>query len=663
MSFLNPRQRATLTAILDTLAPRLEPEAGDSPVVMDYSPLDYDLQDRLEEALERVTDADAQRELKGLLSAFDIAPVNGLLAGKWRGFKNLSLADRTTVLQSWAHSRFFVRRKAFQGLKRLALFIAYSNLTDNQPHPIWDPIGYPANPNADADPQPRPIKPIMTDPDDILETDVLIIGSGAGGGVVAGELTANGHDVIVIEKGGYYTESDFDGNEAKANETLFEHYGALTSVDTSIMILAGATFGGGTTVNWSGSFRTPPHVLREWHQRYGFTSATSPQFQQSLDAVIERLNVNTDESAMNGNNQMLARGCQALEYDLQVIPRNVKGCEDCGFCGYGCPYGAKQSTARTYLQDAYDRGARMIVNATAERITYDHGQATGAVITVTPDDRAPHQITVRAKAVVVSAGAIHTPAILLRSGLINPNIGRHLRLHPTTAVFSLFDEPVRSWEGVPMSRVSKQFADLDGRGYGVILETAPTHPGLYGLAYPWTSGREHKHLIQQTDHVANIIVLTRDAYGGRIVIDDAGQPKVHYRLHDYDAKHALEGIIAAIKIHEAASAREVVAPYNDHLSYQRKHGKPAFNRFIDDVQRRGLPANAFPLFSAHQMASCRISGSPRLGAIKPTGETWDVQNLFVADASALPTASGVNPMITIMAVSHHIAGHIHATLK
>ena len=249
----------------------------------------------------------------------------------------------------------------------------------------------------------RSIHPLQVDTDTVLTTDVLIIGSGAGGGVVAGELSDAGYDVVVVEKGGYHNEQDFDGREIDSTAKLFERRGALATNDTAMLVLAGSTLGGGTTVNWSASFRTPDHVLQEWSRDYGFDGADSPAMQQSFDAVSHRLNVNSDESIPNPNNSMLARGCEKLNYHLGVIPRNVKGCEDCGFCGYGCPFGAKQGTLKTYLQDAYDRGGRILVHANVESIHIESGRAVGANITVQYTDGRTHEVTVKAKAVVVSA--------------------------------------------------------------------------------------------------------------------------------------------------------------------------------------------------------------------------------------------------------------------
>jgi choline dehydrogenase-like flavoprotein len=493
----------------------------------------------------------------------------------------------------------------------------------------------------------------------MLETDVLIIGSGAGGGVVAGELTEAGLDVIVVEKGGYYADGDFHGRERASTEQLFEKYGALTTADLSMVILAGSLLGGGTTINWAASFRTPPEVLREWEDEYGFSGAQGVDFQNSLDAVSRRINVNTEASGETALNGALARGCKALGYQVGVIPRNVKGCEECGFCNFGCPFGAKQGTLKTYLQDAHDRGARILVNAHVARILHRHGIVTGAAVSVRDSDGQTHPVTIKAKIVVAAGGSIQTPALLLRSGLGNENIGANLHLHPATVIYGLFDQPIRGWEGPPMTRICQEFANLDGRGYGVRLETAPVHPGIAALSLSWETGAAHKQTMQRLDYLANVLILTRDRHGGRVTLDKAGNPEIHYRLHPDDSRHTMRGVLEALRIHCAAGAHEVSSPHIPRAVFRPSEGG-SLESYLASVEARGLKSNAVALFSAHQMSSCRIGGNTALGAVDPTGESYEVRNLFVADGSVLPTASGVNPMVTIMATAHYIAQHIKA---
>ena len=566
MSFLSSSEQYTLALICETFVPSLAAESGEDSRLLALSAADLNLADNLESALERLSDEGERSQIKLVLSLLEIGAVNGVAAGVWRGFSDLTTEERTRVLRAWGNSQIPAARQFFQTLKRLGLFLFYATMPDGAPNPAWGSFGY-REPPPPPD-TPRPIKPLDIHGPTTLTADVLVIGSGAGGGVVAGELTAAGYDVLVVEKGSYYAEPDFHGRELDSTEHYFEKYGSLTTDDLSMIVLAGNTLGGGTTINWSASLRPPEYVLREWARDYGFIGAESADFQHSLDAVTTRMNVNEVECAVNGNNAALARGAEALGYDVTSIPRNVKGCEECGFCNFGCMYGAKQGTLKTYLQDAYDGGARVMVRATVERVLHHRGVAYGALLRVEDENGESHEVTVKAKAVVVAAGSLNTPVLLQRSGLVNANIGANLHLHPVTVIYGRFDEPLNPWQGPPMTRYSKQFANLDGRGYGVRLETAPVHPGIAALSFAWQSGRQHKRLMSALDHMANIIILTRDSHGGRVTADKNGKPRLHYRLHPHDARHLMRGLQEALRIHVAAGAQEVSSPHNDPLVFR-----------------------------------------------------------------------------------------------
>lgn len=653
MAILSDSERKTLALFCDTLIPTLDAPSNATPEQVRHwqaRASDLHIADLIEIALERATEPENQRSIRLFLRALKVAAFNGLTARVWKSFGAMTHDERTKVLQSWATSRYELARKAYVGIKRLTMFLFYSNMPDQKPNPAWANMKYPA-PNQPSDKQPRPIKPLDIRADTTLTCDVLVIGSGAGGGVVAGELSAAGYDVIVVEKGGYYHDTDFHARELESVESMFDRYGALTTSDTALVILAGSVLGGGTVVNWMTSLRPPEHVLDEWARDYGFSAAATPEFQASLDAISVRLNIGTSESRMNPNNAMLERGCQALGYDVTVLPRNAKGCEVCDTCNFGCYFGGKQSTTKTYLQDAYDRGTRILVQAYADRITHQAGEVTGALLTVTGADGQTHHVTVKAKKVVASGGSIQTPALLLRSGLTNPNVGANLRLHPTTVAAGHYETEILPWAGAPQTRASFEFANLDGKGYGFWLETAPSHPGLFSLAFIWKDGAEHKRIMADMRHQANLIILTRDTGSGRIRLNKKGQPLVDYRISAYDQKHVMQGLLTAMRVQHAGGATEITGPHNDYLQW---HKGDDFEAFLRRVEAAKLPVNGYGVFSAHQMGSARIGGTPALGAVKPNGESWEVRGLYVADGSLFPTASGVNPMVTIMGLAHHI---------
>jgi choline dehydrogenase-like flavoprotein len=410
-------------------------------------------------------------------------------------------------------------------------------------------------------------------------------------------------------------------------------------------------------VNWSTSLRTPPDVLEEW-QRQGFSGAASAEYRRGFDLVEERLGINTEDSAPNRNNAALQRGCATLGYHWRSIPRNAAGCaQRCGACGFGCPYGRKQSTLKTYLQDASDHGARTLPWCRAERVLIEAGRATGVEgWALNPATGRRHRVTARAPLVVVAAGAVESPALLLRSGLAHPHIGRHLRLHPVMAMVGYYDEPIEAWSGSLQTVLCDHFAQLKD-GYGVRIELAPAHPGLFAVAAPWSGGQAHKELMTRARYAATFIVLTRDTGEGRVTLDPQGDPVLHYWPNQTDRYRLLRGAREVARIAAAGGANGVATLHTPQLELRAARGldRRRLEGFEQQMMRRGIQPNRVPLFSAHQMGTCRIGASPRAAVANPGGQVYGVRGLYIADASAFPTASGVNPMISVMALAHHVA--------
>src|SRR5438132_1429940 len=307
------------------------------------------------------------------------------------------------------------------------------------------------------------------------------------------------------------------------------------------------------------SFRTPREILEEWAHTSGLSDLTEITLLASFEAVEQRISVGT-VSSHNKQNQILVDGCNALGFQSNVLRNNALGCEQrCGFCGFGCRYGCKQSTMKTYLQDAYDHDTRIIVHCGADKVLIDNGHVEGVKATVTDKQTGnTHNLTIHAKIVVVAAGAVNSPAILLRSGLENQHIGRHLHLHPTTPITGIYPDKVYCWQGVMQSAYSDQFGHLDGN-YGYKLEVPPAHPGLLGLGTPWYSARDYREQVAQAPNIATIIVLARDKGEGTISVDHNSEPVVDYVVSAYDRKHLLHGLRQAARVHFAAGATSVVS--------------------------------------------------------------------------------------------------------
>jgi long-chain-alcohol oxidase len=598
-----------------------------------------------------------RRQLAMLLSLWDSRPLGALGGAGLKQFSSLPREQREQVLLAWADSRSPQRRAVFQALRKAALLFYYMLPgPDGARNRAWDAIGYdgPLGKLESAPPKALTITPVERD--QRLECDVVIVGSGAGGGPAAAVLTGAGLDVIVIEAGEYYDDQDFDGSEYKAL-TQFYMGAPSASHDQSVGLLAGSCLGGGTVVNYSTSFRTPDDIRSEWAS-HGVPAFGTSDYTESLDAVCQRLGVNQEHNEPSTREQKLQEGCVKLGWHVDAMPRGVRHCaqgKECGYCGLGCRVGAKQSVVKTWLSDANAAGARLIVGTKVDRVLVQGGSARG-IAGHTLDG---HHVTVRARAVVVSCGAIHTPALLKRSGLQNQNIGKRLKLHPATAVFGLYDEELKPWEGVMQALYSDQHRDLD-EGYGLKYETAANHPHLFIGFAPWRGASEHFGLMEALPNTAPMGILLRDRDGGEVRVGRDGEPIVRYKLSAFDAAHVRTGIDGAAQIHEAAGARRIFSSQNRWVSYEPGRGRREV--FMRDADAAGYGAAQLMLGSFHIMGSARMGGSPATSATDPSGQSWDARDLYVFDGSAFPTASGVNPQISIQAIAHMGARALAARL-
>jgi choline dehydrogenase-like flavoprotein len=656
MFTLTPDRSAVLQALADTFIPALPDgsPAGSTGLNLE----------KLQDAI-REQPLSAQAEFGKLLDLLE-KPLLGLTwFGPLKPFRKLDPTQREQLLQSWAASNVPQLRKGFQALRKLCTLLYYGGSMAEVPA-AWGRLGYPGPDEQPVD-TPRPIRTLRPTHDAVYDCDVLVIGSGAGGGVVAGELAQAGHDVLVIEKGPYCHGCDFTQREVDMLGKLYDAKGALSTQDGSIGILAGSCLGGGTTVNWAGAFRTPDYVLQEWAREHEVPHFTTLEFKESLNAVARTIGVNTNYVRHNGQNQALWDGSTKLGQEVKLIPRNEKGITDSdahfralGYTTLGDAHGLKQGTLNTYLLTAFEHGARILADTKVDRVTIAQGRATGAEAVHTTADGRAVRITVRAQRVVVAGGAIQTPALLLRSGLKHPHLGHHLHLHPTVVVGARYPHAMNSWHGPSMSVVNDTYTMLHGTNFGAKLETPPTHPGLLSMVLPWLSGRQHHELLRDADRLGSFIVLTRDRDGGRVSLDKHGAALIDYTLSDFDRAHMLEGVRAAAQIHVAAGAETVYLPHNTLPTLHTRAGTLLNPEVLDKLPHLSWKPNQFGLYSAHQMSTCRMGGDAATHPLKPNGETVEVQNLFVADGSAFPACSGVNPMLTIMALAHFTAQSLKA---
>jgi choline dehydrogenase-like flavoprotein len=667
-SFLSQEDMRTLEAVCLALVPSTPPIDGteDPGGLLSRSASDLEVARLLVEVLAAET-LETQTQFRRLLGMFGSAGFGLLASGRPKGFADLDPEQRERVLQRMSTSSIPLVRQAFQAVKRSSIFLFYS-APMGETNPNWAALGYsPTRPPRPAEVKPKPIRAMTVTGDVELSADTVVIGSGAGGSVVAAELSAAGSDVIVLEMGDYLNEADFTGMEAEMTPRLFLRRGLLSTSDLGMVVLAGSCLGGGTVVNWSDSLRTPDDVLDEWEHQHGLEGVTGPAYRQAFEVVERRMNVNLLDSAPNENNAVLQRGCEALGYHWDPIPRNASGCEQrCGGCQFGCPFGCKRSALLTFLQDAHDSGARIVPGCRVERVLFRQGRAAG-VEAVVSGVRAGHQhrVVVRAPTVVLAGGGVESPAVLLRSGLDNPNIGRHLRLHPVTAMAGFYDRPIQAWLGSPQTIKTDQFARLQG-GHGFRLEMAPAHPGIIAMGTSWEGGREHKLQMLRSANAAIFFVLTRDTGEGRVQVDRRGQAVMTYWPNQVDRGFLVRGMQEITRIAFAGGAVSVSTTHSPALRLESDAGTRGavsdarLERFLGEVAARGVAPNRLPLFTAHQMGSCRLGKDRRSSVADPYGQVHGVPGLYVADASGFPTASGVNPMLSVMALAYRVARRIKA---
>ena len=481
-----------------------------------------------------------------------------------------------------------------------------------------------------------------------LECEVVVVGTGAGGAPLAAKLAARGHAVLLIEEGEYLTRKDFNGRPFEMMQKMYRDSGATIAVgNTFIPVPTGKGVGGTTLINSGTCFRVPESTLVEWRTTSGLPELTMAHLDPFYREVERFLEVGPSQKDVIGPiGDLIARGCDALGYSHHPLARNAPGCDGQGLCCFGCPTDAKRSTNVSYVPAALEKGAQLITGLRVERLLLEGDRAVG-VEGVAAAAGGPRRISVRAKVVVLAMGALGTPAFLLRQGLCNRSgqVGRNLSIHPATAALAVFDQPVRPFDTVPQGYAIDEFHDegILFEGSSLPLQITATMTPGYGPAYT--------ALMEAAPRTTLFGFMVKDSSRGRVSVGPRGDLRLRYWLNGKDLGKLRRGLGILARVFFAAGARTVLPPV---AGWEALHS-------LDDVARfeaARYPARHVDLTAYHPLGTCQMGADAGRSVVGTSSESHDLRGLFVCDGSALPGSPGVNPQLTIMAMSLRAADFV-----
>ncbi len=495
-----------------------------------------------------------------------------------------------------------------------------------------------------------------------LTCDVAIIGSGAGAGITAELLTKVGLSVIIIEEGPLKSSSDFNQKESEAYPSLYQESAARKTQDKAINILQGRCVGGSTTVNWTSSFRTPVDTLKYWQERFGLAEYTNDALAPYFHQAETRLSIGPWLTPPNENNDLLRRGAAKLGIPAAAIARNVKGCWNLGSCGMGCPTNAKQSMLVTTIPAALDLGATLLVETRAVKFELANGKVTSVQCSTSKEGQVPANnqqfaIQIIAKHFVLSAGAINSAALLLRSEAPDPHgrLGIRTFLHPSVLSVAAMPDKVEAWRGAPQTIYTDHFLGtqpIDGP-LGYKLEAPPLHPLIFATTAPGI-GEQQAAMLRKFPSTHVLIALLRDGFhdqaaGGKVGLRGDGSPTLDYPLTDFVMDGTRRALRSMVEIQFAAGAQEVMPGHEMAKSYA------TWSQARDALDTLPMKPLLTKVVSAHVMGGCGLSGTEKLGVTRPDGQHWQIENLSIHDGSLFPTSIGANPQLSIYGVVNRLA--------
>ena len=488
-----------------------------------------------------------------------------------------------------------------------------------------------------------------------LRAEVVVIGSGAGGAVVAASLAEAGVDVMVLEEGPQVSsKGDFNGPLfSRFEHACRDHATTMVLGRPPIPLPLGRVVGGTTVVNSGTCFRAPDRVLQRWSREYGVEGAVPDELQPYYEELEEFLNVRPVPWELLGANGMAAhKGAVALGYSGGPLLRNITDCHGCGQCAFGCPTDAKQAMHVSYLPRAHRAGARILSGCRVERIVMERGRAVGVEAALLgPDDKPRGIVRVSAQHVISSAGAIHTPALLDASGVPDPGgqTGRNLRIHPATGVAGSFNEDWVSWKGTLQSYYIDQFFE----SHELMFEATTAVPGVAAPSVAGV-GAEAMAELGGMSRLATLGFYVSDTSAGRVRRLPTGRVVATYKLNAVDTKRMGIGLAKAAEVLLAAGAQRV------HVGLPGVK-QIASRRDLESLDRKIRPEH-LRLSAFHPMGTARMGSDPARSVVDSYGAHHAVDGLWVADASVFPSCVAVNPQMTIMAFAKRTAEHVAASL-
>jgi choline dehydrogenase-like flavoprotein len=476
-------------------------------------------------------------------------------------------------------------------------------------------------------------------PGEVLECDVVVVGTGAGGAVVAKELAERGVAVLLVEEGEYHRRGDFSRRSIPATQMLYRDAGITGVVGNCVIpIPLGRTVGGSTTINSGTCFRVPEWILERWRTDQGLLEMTPEHLAPYYEKVERTLDVGPSSAKARGAvSDVIGAGCDALGWSHFPVRRNAPDCDGQGVCQWGCPTDAKRSMNVSYVPLALQRGAQLVTGLRIHEVLIERGRAVGVRGRAARDGR---KVEVRARGVILACGAMLTPVLLLRNGLANESgqVGRNLTIHPATSVSAVFDKPIRGFEHVPQGHGVDQF-----HRDGILMLGASAPLDMGATLFPFV-GERYVELMEQYENVASFGVMVEDEANGRIVLGPGGRAVGLYRLGKRERRLLAKGSAAIARIFQAAGAK---ACYSE----IRGHDELRTTADIERLEQATPAAHDMTMVAFHPLGTCRMGGDPQRSVVDPSYETHDIPGLYIVDGSVVPSSIAVNPQLTIMALA------------